>query len=129
MLELVGLYSIGLSLKTSKIFPNGVQLSSLQYPSAIVSEFPQQYADAEPYETPYEREVNQGDREARDEEEDLDEMRRRDFENYEDEDDDYHRDDRYEENRDRREREKERIEDQIEELENRLEELDGRYLF
>lgn len=138
MLELVGFYSVGLLLNTANLTFNGFESSP---PSAIVSEFPQQYVDAEFYETPYEREANEGERGAREgKEEDLEEMKRRDFEEYGDNEDnesrgwryedDYDRDARYEyDDRERRDRETERIEDQIEDLEERLEELNGRYFF
>lgn len=129
MLELIGFYSLAFSLNVANKPLDTVQLNPVLDSAKIVSELPWYQVDAEPYETPYEREVNgkndeREDRESLEEEADFEEMRRRDYEEYEE---DYDRSDRslddphadyYNQRRILEER-KRKIEEQIEELERR----------
>ena len=95
MLDLIGLSAIALSLNISDRSLNSFQPTPLWYQSEIVREFPWQQAKGRHYESTYEREATRRDRE----EDDLEEIRSRDYEErrrgYGHEEDDYYRRDRY----------------------------------
>ncbi len=140
MLELVSFYSLAFSLNVANKPLDGVQLNPVSHSAEIVSELPWYRVDAEPYETPYEREVNGEDDEGEDRdaieerEEDFEEMRRRDYEEYEQRsrgyEEDYDRSDRYEEELPSEYYERREIlEERKREIEEEIEELDRRYRY
>lgn len=130
MLELVGFYSFALFFNLADRPLSSVQLNPSWDLVEIVRELPWQQAEAEPYETPYEREVNgkHDDGEA-----DFEEMRRRDYEEYEERsqeygDNDYERSDRYGDVRSSEyHNQREILEERKREIEEQIEELDRRY--